>query len=274
MVHGADVRATTPAGDTPLLLAATVAEARGFSSVCVRMLLQRGADAQHRNVRGSTALHAAAARCSPDTVRLLLGAGASPQAADRDGNGPLHLAAGATEAGGGNEHRGLQTIRLLLLAGADPAQRNQIGATPMAVASSPAAAAMLERALDGLLPAPFSHSSLRDMRGKLPSWAKAWGDSGAMSRASSQGPGEGTHHSAWSSAGASTASGEDALGAGGGGGVCGPETPRSSLELAALRPSASYHHDDHSSGAEAVALAISSSGGGGAAAAQQQQPAG
>lgn len=220
MVHGADVRATTPAGDTPLTLAATVAESRGFSSVCVRMLLQRGADPAHRNVRGSTALHAAAAKCAPDVVRLLIEAGAPVLATDRDGNAPLHLAAGAVDTAGGNETRGLQAIRLLLLAGADPNQCNQQRATPLAMVSNPAAAAMLERALVGLLPAPLSRSSIRDMRGQLPSWAKAWDGAGATG---------GSSRAGWSVSGG------------------GAETPGSSMKDGSTQ---------HSSGTDAVAMAI------------------
>lgn len=62
MAHGADLRRTTPAGDTALHIAASVAENRGFGSVNVRMLLQRGAPVDERNVRGATALHCAAAQ--------------------------------------------------------------------------------------------------------------------------------------------------------------------------------------------------------------------
>lgn len=183
MVHGGDVHGTTPSGDSPLTLAASVAESRGFGSVNVRMLIQRGADASHRTVRGSTALHAAAAQCAPDTVRLLLDSGrASPVAVDREGNTPLHLAAAAVNAAGGNEHRGLQAIRLLLLAGGDPCARNSAGATPIALASNRAAAEMLERALAGDLPEAFTRRSISGMREALPSWVRVLprGEEGAL----------------------------------------------------------------------------------------------
>lgn len=47
-------------------------------------------------------------QCAPDTVRLLLESQANPRVVDSGGNLPLHLAAGAIDAKGGNETRGLQ----------------------------------------------------------------------------------------------------------------------------------------------------------------------
>lgn len=77
---GARVNVTDKAGNTPLLLAA--GQKRGLETV--KMLLLRGAQANHQNAKKLTALHVACAKGLPDIVAAVLESGANPGAKDAE----------------------------------------------------------------------------------------------------------------------------------------------------------------------------------------------
>ena len=104
----ADLAAATlqgPGGSTPLMYAALYQDAAS-----VRLLLERGADANVRNEAGATALMWAAGEI--DKVRLLVAAGADVKARSDDGRTALLIAAGRPHS--------LEIVRLLLDRGASP----------------------------------------------------------------------------------------------------------------------------------------------------------
>lgn len=103
---GADVKAKTQQGQTPLHIAAS---RPGWAPI-VRLLLERGADPRAANVFGSTSLVTAAAYGDVETVRLLLDAGAEVSTANQAGFTPL------LEAIGG---KNLAVAELLMQRGAD-----------------------------------------------------------------------------------------------------------------------------------------------------------
>lgn len=76
---GVPVDLTNAKGDTLLLLAAYAPH-----PAVVRVLLERGADANRVNDRGQTPLAAAAFRSSANSVELLLARGADPSVGDPD----------------------------------------------------------------------------------------------------------------------------------------------------------------------------------------------
>ena len=83
-----DVNASAaPDGSTPLLLAA-----RYRNPSTVGALLGRGAVLGHRDVKGASVVHKAAANRDVETLRLLLESGASPATRDRDGRCALGVA--------------------------------------------------------------------------------------------------------------------------------------------------------------------------------------
>ncbi|KAK9072795.1 hypothetical protein SSX86_009230 [Deinandra increscens subsp. villosa] len=85
---GRDVDAVDSDGRTALLFVAGLG-----SEPCVRILLEAGADVDHRdNVGGLTALHMAAGYVRPGVVKLLTEFGADPVAGDERGRTPLDLA--------------------------------------------------------------------------------------------------------------------------------------------------------------------------------------
>lgn len=101
--------ATDAAGQTPLIWAAE-------SGLCVtaQLLLEKGADAEHADMEGFTALHLAAGNGCPQLCRIILAA-APPAIVDartKHGLTPLHLAAKSGHA---------DVAALLLEAGAQPA---------------------------------------------------------------------------------------------------------------------------------------------------------
>ena len=109
---GADVNAVDDCGNWPLKLAA---ERRDVT--LVRWLLEHGA-AVDRTSTGETALHAAVASDSCETVALLLAAGANPNQQDVDGWTPLFAA------------QSREVIHLMRRAGADPTTADQAACGP------------------------------------------------------------------------------------------------------------------------------------------------
>ncbi|KAK1434886.1 hypothetical protein QVD17_00640 [Tagetes erecta] len=85
---GRDVDAVDGDGRTALLFVAGLG-----SESCVRMLVEAGADVDHKdNVGGLTALHMAAGYVRPGVVKLLVEYGADPETGDDRGRTPLDLA--------------------------------------------------------------------------------------------------------------------------------------------------------------------------------------
>lgn len=121
--------------------------AREGNVEAIKVLLDAGAEVNHRSRYGSTALHLAAREGYQDelaqtgqraaTVRLLLAAGADVHSIDQNGNTPLIAAALADEAPWEDNHvdgRG-GTIRALLEAGSDVNAQNTYGWTALMVAA-------------------------------------------------------------------------------------------------------------------------------------------
>ncbi|MCU1260373.1 MAG: Ankyrin, partial [Bryobacterales bacterium] len=106
LAHGADVKARSKQGRTPLYLAA----AKDGNSEIVKLLLEKDADATVRDATQSTPLAAAALANDLDTARILLASGADGNAKDAVSWTPLMNAA----ANGNSD-----MIRMLLKRGAD-----------------------------------------------------------------------------------------------------------------------------------------------------------
>jgi ankyrin repeat protein len=159
--RGADANQASPTGTTALLLAP------GSDSDTVKLLLDRGANVRARNAAGATALHVAASRGDVDSARLLLDAGADPNVRDVAlGRTPLHWAAQAGAA---------KVVAVLLERGADPNMRESLsGMTPlMQAAAAERAGADLVQALL----AAGADPSIVDRRGTNAStWALRRGD--------------------------------------------------------------------------------------------------
>lgn len=107
-------------GATALMLAA-----RSGERETVDLLLARGADANHRNAQGLTALHMTlfkpSARLHGPVVASLLAAGADPDAVDGEGQRPLQRAF---------VHGMVEIATALIDAGADPFRADRAGRTP------------------------------------------------------------------------------------------------------------------------------------------------
>ncbi|MGH7973504.1 MAG: ankyrin repeat domain-containing protein, partial [Limisphaerales bacterium] len=84
--------------------------AEGGCEACVRLLLQRGADAKSRTGSGATALLGASFEGNPATVRMLLEAGAPVNVADERGFTPLMMAANSRT-------KNSEVVRMLLAHG-------------------------------------------------------------------------------------------------------------------------------------------------------------
>jgi uncharacterized protein len=168
--HGADVRARSTAGFTPLLFAAS----HGNLDM-TRMLLDVGAELNGAAADGNTALLIATMKGHTAYATFLLEQGADPNAGA--GFTPLHWAAGSweselTNSVDGNEWSALaglkgqakaEFVKLLLAHGANPnarAQRNPphfgggggpnlVGATPFLVAASAADVPVMRLLLAG-----------------------------------------------------------------------------------------------------------------------------
>jgi ankyrin repeat protein len=122
IAHGADVHAVTNEGETPLFFAANPAKVDGNTAACIRMLLEAGADINHRNGKGWTPLHDAAFYGEVAESAVLLDLGAAVDARGARGETPLHLAAGCGLAG---------EVALLLARGAEVNARAVDGFTPL-----------------------------------------------------------------------------------------------------------------------------------------------
>ena len=115
-------KATSP-GEIPRGIKAATRAANANPQV-VAELLRAGANANARDKRSRTPLHAAAAYSSdPAVIVTLLEAGADIHARDQDGRTPLHAA-------GGYSHTPA-IIAVLVKSGADPEARDQYGDTPV-----------------------------------------------------------------------------------------------------------------------------------------------
>jgi len=114
LAAGADLKLTTPSGETALMMAAW-----NDRVTIAKDLLDRGALVNAANSNGETALTLASQTC-PDgkMVQLLLGAGADPNAKGNDGGTALRAAVGNPIV-----------VEKLLAAGADPTVKDKYGNT-------------------------------------------------------------------------------------------------------------------------------------------------
>lgn len=87
---GADVAAPS---DNPMRVAPVHAAAAACDRETLRMLLERGADANAKQQRDYTPMHTAASRGDIETAQLLLSFGADPRAIGSDGQSPMDVAA-------------------------------------------------------------------------------------------------------------------------------------------------------------------------------------
>jgi uncharacterized protein len=97
---GASPSLTTRAGMTPLLFAAAAARGKPATDAIAAMelCLSRGADINHANAAGQTAMHLSVDQ-SDEVIRFLASKGARLDVKDRDGRTPLDLALGGEVAG-------------------------------------------------------------------------------------------------------------------------------------------------------------------------------
>ncbi|KAH9166013.1 hypothetical protein EDB89DRAFT_2076259 [Lactarius sanguifluus] len=102
------------------------AAARNGDLEVVRLLLERGANAEAKVGDGMTSLHLASLNGNTETVRLLLDHGTNAHAEDNDGWTPLHHASSEGDT---------ETVRLLLDRGASADAKDKEGRTPFQVAS-------------------------------------------------------------------------------------------------------------------------------------------
>ena len=119
--HGADVKAKSPNGDTPLHTAAD----RGDMEIA-ELLVACGADVNAKIIGGTTPLHKAAWGGGEAMVKFLLSKGAEADAKRTDGVTPLLEAAGP-----GAERHGKGCVELLLAKGADVHATDEHGDTPL-----------------------------------------------------------------------------------------------------------------------------------------------
>jgi ankyrin repeat protein len=94
----------------------------------VKVLLDAGANVNHRDHRGSSALIVAALECNVEVLRMLLDAGAEVDAADSDGTTALMLAAA--------RHDNAPMVELLLARGASPLLQDHRGHSALVFAAS------------------------------------------------------------------------------------------------------------------------------------------
>jgi cytohesin len=102
---------------------------RAGDTEIVRLLIEKGADVNARNVWGTTPRRLVARRVNWKLVRLLLDAGADVNARNRGNYTPLHKACGGAQ--GPRRARRTETIRLLLSHGAEGGARDKDEMTPV-----------------------------------------------------------------------------------------------------------------------------------------------
>ena len=177
LAAGADARASTAAGFTPLLFAA-----RNGDLEMARLLLDAGVDVNHTGVDGTQALPYAIVRGHDDLARLLLDRGADPNGA-MGGVTALHAAVGRIDTwlapwnrrhGGGARYstrgssafdpvRALPLVKALLASGADPNARIATSAMFMSYIGYPKKGAF----------EPFAVGT-GDLTGATPLWVAAY----------------------------------------------------------------------------------------------------
>jgi hypothetical protein len=118
---GANVEATDDQGETPLYAAVGVHLFQNPENhiKSVKLLLEHGANPNHRNKRQETALHKA---MDSEIAHLLLQHGADPNAQEFEGQTPLQKVAEAGRS---------ETVKVLLAAGANPNIKDNYGNTPL-----------------------------------------------------------------------------------------------------------------------------------------------
>ena len=117
--RGADVEAQNSRGSTPLHLAASK-----MSEKAIRLLIRKGANINLQDNKNQTALHKASRRGRLEIVRLLLDHKAEIELQDDRGSTPLHL-----------YHRNREAVQLFLDHGANVTLRNDKGQTVLHQAS-------------------------------------------------------------------------------------------------------------------------------------------
>jgi ankyrin repeat protein len=121
---GADLSAVDANGKSVLMEPIRSVATQG-SLRCIRLLLDKGSDVNHRDEYGVTALQVAAQFADLEIVKMLLNAGADVNASERGGHTPLHRA--VMRSKGTGEH---EVVKLLLASGADPNISNKNSETP------------------------------------------------------------------------------------------------------------------------------------------------
>jgi ankyrin repeat protein len=121
--QGEDVRATDKAGDETIFYAA-----KGSPEI-LQKLLQAGADFRSINNQGLSLLQVAAMEGRPETVRFLLGLGLDPNVTDGHGRTPLHHAVGF------KGESGVQAVQALVAHGARTNVQDRGGRTPLMIAA-------------------------------------------------------------------------------------------------------------------------------------------
>ncbi|MGE5625823.1 MAG: ankyrin repeat domain-containing protein [Bacillota bacterium] len=110
-------------GDTPFMIAV-----RKGREPIARVLVELGADVNHRNRMQRTALHEAAQNGAMQMVRLCVTYRGRLDIQDVNGNTPLHLAAARTHA---------EVVEFLIRAGSRPDTPNRAGQTAFVLAVEP-----------------------------------------------------------------------------------------------------------------------------------------
>jgi|GEM_PF-3810080 len=99
----------------------------------IQTLIAHNADVEHKNNRGQTSLHSAAAHRNPSVVCSLLQAQANPCVRDHVGNTPLHLAVRKCHSAQQSDQN--NTAIALINAGANPFKKNERDLSPLDIAS-------------------------------------------------------------------------------------------------------------------------------------------
>lgn len=123
VASGVPVDSLNHDGDTPFLLSV-----RKNREAIARVLVELGADVNHRNRARRTALHEASMNGAMQMVRLCLTYRARLDLQDVNGNTPLHLAAARSH---------MDVAEFLIRAGARPDTANRAGQTAFALAVEP-----------------------------------------------------------------------------------------------------------------------------------------